>query len=524
MKKQMSFILLGLSVFVALFALAINTPNAYSAPEDTVMYSSTTVGGPTYNRTFADCSGLSSTGIGVAYHVQAFVVDTAGTYTFSSVQAAGWDGFLVLYSPTFDPNDAMTNCLSGDDDGAGGIGTSDFSYALTSSTPYILVTTGFDSTESGPFDNTISGPGIITLTGVMAPPEITVSPSALSANLYAGTTTGYTTTQQLAIGNIGEADLDWSILESNIMEPVPHAPDGALVARTTGSGNVPAGNDKGEFLNPMGGVEYIQDGSFEAGSPNAYWTEASTNFGTPLCTSACGFGSGTGPRTGSWWAWFGGIASYEEASMTQNVTIPVGITDLTFYFELPVCDSASDYLNLTIDGTVVWTVNGADAQCNTIGYTLETVDISAYADGNVHVVEFYSESFATNANVTNFMVDDVSISAPDACQADNLAWLSASPTSGTTVSNTQSTVDVTFDSTGLAVGVYTGTLSVDSNDPVSPRVGVPVTLTVGAPTDVALSTVGGGSTTPVALVTMVTVALIGVAGLVIARRSQRNQA
>lgn len=53
-----------------------------------------------------------------------------------------------------------------------------------------------------------------------------------------------------------------------------------------------------------------KDSGFEAGTPNPYWTEASINFGSPLCTVAtCGSGGGTGPHTGSWWAWFGGIVT-----------------------------------------------------------------------------------------------------------------------------------------------------------------------------------------------------------------------
>jgi hypothetical protein len=56
------------------------------------------------------------------------------------------------------------------------------------------------------------------------------------------------------------------------------------------------------------GVDTILDGSFEAGasgdSPD--WTEASSIFGTPLCTAgACGTGGGTaGPLTGTVWSWF----------------------------------------------------------------------------------------------------------------------------------------------------------------------------------------------------------------------------
>ena len=43
------------------------------------------------------------------------------------------------------------------------------------------------------------------------------------------------------------------------------------------------------------------------------------------CTAACGTGGGIGPRTGTWWAWFGGIPdAVETGSMSQDITIPAG--------------------------------------------------------------------------------------------------------------------------------------------------------------------------------------------------------
>ena len=157
-----------------------------------------------------------------------------------------------------------------------------------------------------------------------------------------------------------------------------------------------------------GGI--VQDGSFEAGSPNPFWSESSTNFGTPLCTvAACGTGTGTGPRTGEWWAWFGGIPTFEEGSVSQVLTIPSGANTLEFYLEQFVCDSASDYLEVTIDGNQLFLTDGGSTLCGQFGYTLQSVDISAYADGGSHTLEFHSEIFANNGNGTNFFVDDVAI-------------------------------------------------------------------------------------------------------------------
>ena len=66
------------------------------------------------------------------------------------------------------------------------------------------------------------------------------------------------------------------------------------------------------------------------------------------------------------------------------------------------------------------------------------------------------------------------------CSApSDLPWVSVNPASGTTPPGGTSTVDVTFDSTGLTPGVtYDGFLCIDSNDPDESLVEVPVTLTV----------------------------------------------
>ncbi|MCA9869800.1 MAG: hypothetical protein KC487_05405, partial [Anaerolineae bacterium] len=66
-------------------------------------------------------------------------------------------------------------------------------------------------------------------------------------------------------------------------------------------------------------------------------------------------------------------------------------------------------------------------------------------------------------------------------------WLSTDPISGTTAAGLGTDVDVTFDSTGLAGGVYNANLCITSNDPdAGPGNGtdlvvVPVELTVEEP-------------------------------------------
>jgi hypothetical protein len=133
-------------------------------------------------------------------------------------------------------------------------------------------------------------------------------------------------------------------------------------------------------------------------------------FGTPLCTTgACGTGGGTGPRSGLWWAWFGGFAGYEIGSVSQAVTIPAGTeATLTFYLEMPVCDVGNaDSLVVSLDGSQVAFFDNADARCGSIGYQLVSIDISAFADGGAHTLDFTGEVFGPG--VTNFFVDDIAI-------------------------------------------------------------------------------------------------------------------
>ena len=164
--------------------------------------------------------------------------------------------------------------------------------------------------------------------------------------------------------------------------------------------------------NPTGGAgtDLVADGGFEAGSPNPSWTEASTNFGSPLCTlGLCGNGGGSaGPANGSWWAWFGGIGTLESASVSQ--TIQGGASDtctLSFNFWIGASSgNGIDFLEVSIGGGTVFSVLE-----NTSGFTSYTpvsIDVSSAIDGTAQLLSIDSTISGTPA-VTNFNVDDVAL-------------------------------------------------------------------------------------------------------------------
>jgi hypothetical protein len=157
----------------------------------------------------------------------------------------------------------------------------------------------------------------------------------------------------------------------------------------------------------------IVDGSFEGGAFAGNWTEFSSNFGTPLCDpGSCGFGGGTGPNTGDWWAWFGGIGAFEEGSVEQVVVIPATASTIDFAWEIPVASgNGVDFCRLLIDGSQVFELLESDS--TGVGYTSESIALGGFADGAAHTVRFESTITGEGGAFTNFFIDDVSINSQD---------------------------------------------------------------------------------------------------------------
>jgi uncharacterized repeat protein (TIGR01451 family) len=350
--------------------------------------------------------------------------------------------------------------VTGDDDGPGGIGTSEISsVALTAGVTYFVVTTGFENGQEGPFTNTISGPGDINLgtagptanlgltksapdgvvnggnyryrlTASNAGPDaatgVTVVDTlpagvSFSSSTCGATAVGQTVTWSIgALANGGTATCDLTVSRAALT-------CSAVVNTATISGTQPdpsSANNTATHSN--GGAEVIVDGSFEVVDAPS-WTQTSTNFGTPLCSVAdCGTGNGSAaPRTGNQWMWFGGSSALETGTVQQSVNIPAGATTLSFGYRLGACAAgagANDFIRLTVGGTEVWRRDAASAECGATVYTLGSVDVSGLA-GTTQVVRFESTSGSAGAS-SNLHIDDVSLVGSPVCVAAPNADLS----------------------------------------------------------------------------------------------------
>ncbi|MEO5584490.1 MAG: T9SS type A sorting domain-containing protein [Flavobacteriales bacterium] len=160
----------------------------------------------------------------------------------------------------------------------------------------------------------------------------------------------------------------------------------------------------------LGATAQIVDGGFEAGSGSNNWNEASTNFGTPLCTFAdCGNGGGAAiPRTGDVFAWFGGSGDPAEiASVDQDANIASGTTaNLILYVKIAATGNGTtgNYLKAMVDGTQVGIITAADSSAY-VDYTLWSLPINSYANGAVHNIRLESKEDGDIA--FNILADDI---------------------------------------------------------------------------------------------------------------------
>ena len=125
------------------------------------------------------------------------------------------------------------------------------------------------------------------------------------------------------------------------------------------------------------------------------------------------------------------------------MTIGVGLAELSFYVEQYVCGigGVNNYLRLLIDDHEIWRTDGTDPACGVFGYRQIELDVSAYADGNLHEIKFDSNTVGEG----NFFLDDVELYLSP---ASDVPWLSENPESGTIPPGGEVNITVTFDSTG----------------------------------------------------------------------------
>jgi hypothetical protein len=286
-------------------------------------------------------------------------------------------------------------------------------------------------------------------------------------------------TQTLTISNTGDADLDWDIYEDGSNFGGGGWSDN-FDSYATGSQMHGQGGWKGWDNSPAAGA--LTSAAQAASAPNS----VDILGGSDLVHEYSGYTSGQWIYT----AWQFVPADFAGTSyfIMLNTYADFGTNNWSTQVNF---DSGSNLVTNDGDGSTLPLIKDQwveirveidlDADVQTFYYGGQMLYQSSWVNGlsgggavNIGAVDLYAN------NASSVYYDNVSLAAPIAtCDApDPIDWVSVNPISGTVAPAAAVDLAVTFDSTGYAPGVYTGTLCVNSNDALTPVVAVPLTMTV----------------------------------------------
>jgi uncharacterized membrane protein len=310
-------------------------------------------------------------------------------------------------------------------------------------------------------------------------PEIDLDPTSDSATLYPDEQVTHT----LTIDNLGNQDLTWDIEEDDgATRPLGGWSDN-FDSYATDSQLHGQGGWKGWFNDPTYGA-FTRD-EFAVSTPNSVEIVGTSD----LVHEFSGY-TGGGWTVTAWQyipAGFSGTSyflllnSYDDVGANLNWSTQVNFNSGS---GLVVNDGASGGTLPMVTGewVEIQVVINLDNDTQQFYYDNQllysgtwTDEVSGNGQLNIGAVDLYANAASA------VYYDNISLTDPSSVTCavpDDIPWLNVSPTAGTTTPGGTSNVDVTFDSTGLAVGVYTGTLCINSNDVDEPLVMVPVELTV----------------------------------------------
>lgn len=359
--------------------------------------------------------------------------------------------------------------------------------------------------DAGGDSGSIAGGWCLELAAEAVEPAISVNPASLSSTQPANTII----TETLTINNLGGADLNWSIDEASEekptlpVDPIPANPGMTLSAPKASPNMLPAApfavlydqtDNVGTNGFPSQNFETVNDAYDSAGADD-FVIPGGDGGWTIETVEVLGSYSTAGP-----------VPTVDVYFYSDNVGLPgalvysaVGVApssdvagDLTIVLPSPALLTSGTYwvsvvanMDFAVGGQWFWSTRAVQSNSP---YAWQNPG-NAFSTGCI--------TWAPGASVCGvgggiepdslFRLSGT-IGLPTGCAAPNdIPWVSVNPASGTTAPTGSDNVAVVFDSTGLVVGVYTGTLCINSNDPVTPLVTVPLTLTVAPVYGVALS-------------------------------------
>lgn len=346
-------------------------------------------------------------------------------------------------------------------------------------------TTYYFAIKAGDFFGNLSETSNVVSTTTSDPPVIEASPDSLTLTLFSGDQEDTT----LHLTNSGESDLQWEISisgtgTSNLENALQNLQDNF----TSINSIIPNRYDFYEGLTGNniddGGNDMYDGGNF-----------ISTNLGSNINYTNATLSSSS---------YFGLPGNYFTAKFPGLFVLAANtdISNFSIFGNLGADGSGSvdghvltlSYKGKNFKGFIKRVYGAGDPSVNhlmivedngtvTHNYSFST-DSDSHGLQNLEGIErlYYllfagsSGSYISNASMENIMVAFL-----DAIQ-EGPSWLNVQQASGVLSPGSSDQVVVTADAAGLIGGVYESDITVHSNDPLTPEITIPVTLTVtGAP-------------------------------------------
>ncbi len=365
--------------------------------------------------------------------------------------------------------------------------------------PAVMTITS-DDPDQGTLPVALSGEAV-------PPPDFSVTPSSLSADLL----TGQSVHKTLTVQNTGGADLDFDIT-LDLGTQVQQYDAGAELAKGAaepGPGVLGTGGPDNY------GYQWID--SDEAGGPTYDWVDISA-VGTPVYTGSSNDDVTLGPfPIGFAFSFYG--SSFTEFNVCSNGFLSFTSTSHRYTNTALPSASASDIpenllaafwddlnVDLSVGGQVFYYNDGSRLivqfqDVRKLGQSsgpYNNFELILYPNGTV-VYQYDSMGPTLNSatvGIQNAARDDgLTVVYNDDYVHAGLAvrfsatppWLNASPLSGTVPPGDSLHVDVLLDASGLFGGRYEGGVILNTNDPVAPQVTVPTVLNVTGAPDIDVS-------------------------------------
>ncbi|UCF05620.1 MAG: choice-of-anchor D domain-containing protein, partial [bacterium] len=376
---------------------------------------------------------------------------------------------------------------------------------LDFNTSYYFALRVFD--EWGNYSPVSNSPFSTTL----GPPQIAVDPVWIGDSLI----TGAVSVHPLTIMNIGEGTLDFSM---PLFEALRLLNDGGIQKNDVSNDfpdiEVGKGEEDPRAGNPVSlgaggpdGFGYLWIDSDEPGGPTFDWYEISA-IGTPLPLSDDDYEEVALPFP---FSFYGEEKTSVKVSSNGYLTFGANGTDLTndpipstydpndfiapFWDDLYPPGGSVYYYHDIVRGWFVVEYKNVPLYGSGGSYTFEVI---LKANGNISF-QYLSMDANVNSSTTGIEnkdgTDGLQIAFNTSYLHNNLAvsihrapeWVRVHPSRGRVWAGESTSVDVTFDATGLMGGSYDDSLAIESNDPDDPTFLVPLFLHVTGASDIAVS-------------------------------------